>query len=273
MPENIKVFGYCRISTDLQSNENQRPEIMRYAESKNLTVSDWIEVQASSRRSIADRRIYELLNTLKRNDHLIIVEISRLGRSIFEGVDIIKQLRDRGVTIHSIRDAIITSGQNSNAQGDLIISMQLYFAQTERDRIRERTLSSLQRKKEELALIGGKLGHPDLDSLHRQNKIKNREFVEKMRPIFNYFYSLGMRQERMVRTLNANNVRNIRGNAFNLKQVQRIIKYMSEEIEGVERNNSYQFMTPPPEIQYVYKGFRDEERLVSVRGGIGREEL
>jgi Site-specific recombinases, DNA invertase Pin homologs len=262
MPENITVLGYCRISSDVQNNANQRPQIIEYAERNNLTVTDWIDVQISSGRNIQDRRISEVLNTLGRGDHLITVEISRLGRSIFEGVDIIRQLRNKGVTIHCIRDGIVTNGENSNPQGDLMISMQLFFSEQERQRIKERTRASLQRKKVELALVGEKLGHPDLDTLHRQNKIKNREFVERMRPIFSYFYSLGMRQGRMVKTLNANGVKNIRGNAFNLKQVQRIIKYLSEEIEGVERNNNYRFMVPPPEIQYIYSGFRDAERLV-----------
>jgi DNA invertase Pin-like site-specific DNA recombinase len=50
-----KIFGYCRVSTGLQTTENQRKEILDYAYSKNLKVDTIIEVTISSRKNSIDR--------------------------------------------------------------------------------------------------------------------------------------------------------------------------------------------------------------------------
>lgn len=37
------IYGYVRVSTDTQTVENQRFEIMRFCKKQNLTVDGWIE--------------------------------------------------------------------------------------------------------------------------------------------------------------------------------------------------------------------------------------
>ena len=38
----MTVYGYIRVSTDKQTTENQRFEIERYLENKNLAIDVWI---------------------------------------------------------------------------------------------------------------------------------------------------------------------------------------------------------------------------------------
>ena len=36
-------YGYIRVSTDKQTVENQRFEIIEYSKSQNITINNWIE--------------------------------------------------------------------------------------------------------------------------------------------------------------------------------------------------------------------------------------
>ena len=49
-----KIIGYTRVSTDIQTTENQRLLILDYAHKNNLTVSDIIEVTTSSKKNRKD---------------------------------------------------------------------------------------------------------------------------------------------------------------------------------------------------------------------------
>ena len=60
-----KTIAYLRVSTDQQDLENQRMEIKAYADSKNLEINKWIQVEMSSRKNLRDRRISELVGSLK----------------------------------------------------------------------------------------------------------------------------------------------------------------------------------------------------------------
>lgn len=45
-----KIYGYARVSTCVQTTDNQRKEILDYAHSKKLSVEKIVEVEASSRK-------------------------------------------------------------------------------------------------------------------------------------------------------------------------------------------------------------------------------
>jgi len=96
-----KTIAYLRISTDQQDLESQRLEIENYAESKNLPIDEWIQVEISSRKNMRDRRISELIKMVRRGDRLIVSELSRLARSMRETHNIVHDLSKRKVEIAS----------------------------------------------------------------------------------------------------------------------------------------------------------------------------
>lgn len=214
-----KVIGYCRVSTDTQDNANQKPMIEAYAENNGLTITGWIEVEEGSRKSEYDRRINEVMAVLGRKDHLLVVELSRLGRSMFEGVKIIDQLRKQGVTVHGIRDGVVTNGK-SDAKSDFIISTQFFFAQTERERISERTKAALARKKAE----GVQLGNPRLEELHAKQAAEIGAHAEGLRNRLTEMVGQGMSQRAILAQLNEEGVKTIRGNAWSLPYLQATLK-------------------------------------------------
>ena len=86
-----KILGYLRVSTDKQEINNQRLEILNYAQRERMTIDDFIEKTISSRKTPKDRRIVELLEILHSGDTLIVTELSRIGRSTSEVIDIINE--------------------------------------------------------------------------------------------------------------------------------------------------------------------------------------
>jgi DNA invertase Pin-like site-specific DNA recombinase len=76
------IYGYIRVSTDKQTTENQRYEILKFAHEKNLHVDRWIEETISATKRLSDRKLGALLTTMREDDILIVTELSRLGRSL-----------------------------------------------------------------------------------------------------------------------------------------------------------------------------------------------
>ena len=86
------VLGYIRTSMADQSKEGQKSLIARYVVERKMIVDEWIEVEVSSRKSAEKRKITELLDKVSAQDTVIVSELSRLGRSIKEVLQIIEEL-------------------------------------------------------------------------------------------------------------------------------------------------------------------------------------
>jgi hypothetical protein len=91
------IYGYIRVSTDKQTTDNQRFEILKYADEKKLTIDEWIEETVSATRRLSDRKLGALLTRMQKNDILIVSELSRLGRSLMEVMSILHTLMEKGV--------------------------------------------------------------------------------------------------------------------------------------------------------------------------------
>jgi DNA invertase Pin-like site-specific DNA recombinase len=154
----MKVLGYIRVSTERQDINNQRMEILdEYGRKHDLKIKDFIEIEISSHNDKKQRRIEELLEKLSAGDILIISELSRLGRSTAEVIDIVNELIRLGISLVAIKQNLqIKEGKKMDMQTKVIVTMFSLFAELERDIISERTRQALQAKK----AGGKKLGKP-----------------------------------------------------------------------------------------------------------------
>ena len=153
----MKVLGYIRVSTERQDINNQRMEILEYGRKHDLKIKDFIEIEISSHKDKKQRRIEELLEKLSAGDILIISELSRLGRSTAEVIDIVNELIRLGISLVAIKQNLqIKEGKKMDMQTKVIVTMFSLFAELERDIISERTRQALQAKK----AGGKKLGKP-----------------------------------------------------------------------------------------------------------------
>jgi DNA invertase Pin-like site-specific DNA recombinase len=94
-----KVLAYLRTSTDKQDLNNQKLEIMEYARQNGLHIEDFIAIAISSQRNRYERRIDELLGKLDPGDTLLVTELSRLGRSTGQVINLIDELVNNGICI------------------------------------------------------------------------------------------------------------------------------------------------------------------------------
>ena len=148
-----KTIAYMRVSTSKQDVENQELELLRYASAQGIAIDTWFKIEMSSRKSMKDRRIDELLDGLSEGDTLIVSELSRLGRSLSQIVAIIDRLIETGVSFISVKQ-----GMNLNGKHDITskTTMTLFalMAEIERDLISERTKMGVARAKASGKLVG-----------------------------------------------------------------------------------------------------------------------
>lgn len=146
-------YGYIRVSTDRQTLENQRFEIMRFCSQEHLTIDGWIQETISGTKSADKRKLGKLLGKVKKDDLIVCAEISRLGRNMFMIMDILNTCLEKECRVWTIKEGY--------RLGEDIQSKVLAFAfgiaaEIERELISERTREALARKKAE----GKQLGRP-----------------------------------------------------------------------------------------------------------------
>ena len=147
------VYGYIRVSTNKQTIENQRFEIVKYAERTNLIIDEWIEETISGTISPKKRNLGKLISKTKKGDIIICSEISRLGRSMFMIMSILNTLMENEVLVYTVKEGY-KLGQD--LQSKVLAFAFSISAEIERTLISERTTEALKRKKAE----GIKLGRP-----------------------------------------------------------------------------------------------------------------
>ncbi len=98
------IYGCVRVSTDKQTTENQRFEILEFAKTQNITVDKWIEETISGTQSLKKRELGYLLKHLKAGDILIASELSRLGRNLLQIMSILHYCMEIEAKIWTIKD-------------------------------------------------------------------------------------------------------------------------------------------------------------------------
>jgi putative DNA-invertase from lambdoid prophage Rac len=147
------IYGYIRVSTDKQTTENQRFEILKYAHEKHLRVNKWIEETISATKHLSQRKLGTLLQTMHEDDILIVTELSRLGRSLLEVMSILHTLMGKEVKVFTTKERYELGNNISSKVLAFAFSLS---AEIERSMISSRTKEALARKKSE----GKRLGRP-----------------------------------------------------------------------------------------------------------------
>lgn len=160
-----------RVSTDKQDLQKQEHLLLKYAHQHDLHIDSFIKVEVSSTKDISKRRIAELLQQLGKGDVLLVAELSRLGRNMFEVINIINQLSDNGVDVVFVRQPELST---AGAHRKLLLAIYSYFAEAEREFISLRTRQGLAAARATGKLIGRPKGSRDknraLDSFRDQIK-------------------------------------------------------------------------------------------------------
>jgi len=147
------TYTYVRVSTDKQETENQKYEILRYANDRKLGNVEILEETVSGRKSWKERQLGKLVEKIQKGDILIVTELSRLGRSMLEIMEILSILLRKGTEIHIVKSQQILKDDLQSKVFAMAFSI---AAEIERELISQRTREALQRRKAE----GKPLGRP-----------------------------------------------------------------------------------------------------------------
>lgn len=148
------VYAYLRVSTDAQDAANQKRGVSEYCAARQWPVA-YVEDTASGKKPWREREVGRLLDRMQRGDVLVVAEISRLGRSTLQVLELMAYAGERGLSIHVVKGSMVLDG---SAQSKMFATMHALFAEIERDFIVARTREALQRRKAEGLPMGRPTG-------------------------------------------------------------------------------------------------------------------
>jgi DNA invertase Pin-like site-specific DNA recombinase len=146
-----KVRAYIRVSTNRQDVENQKLEILKVSNESGLGKVEFVEETVSGRKSWRERKLAGVIDELGQGDVLIVAELSRLGRSMLEIMEILSLFAQRQVKVYASKGNWRLDG---SMQSKIIAMVLAMASEIERDLISQRTRAALATKK----AAGVKLG-------------------------------------------------------------------------------------------------------------------
>ena len=151
-----KVAIYARVSTSAQTCENQLTELRAVADRAGYQiVSEFVDEGISGSKGRSDRPALDRMLkecTKRRFDLVMCWDISRLGRSVQNLIEIMNELQSLRVDLFFLQQGMDTS----TASGRMMFSVFGALAEYERELIRERVISGQARAK----AAGVKFGRP-----------------------------------------------------------------------------------------------------------------
>ena len=142
-----------RVSTDRQEIQNQKLGILEYCNNRAMSPLTFIEDTVSGKKPWQEREIGTLLKQAHEGDHLIVAEVSRLGRSTLQVLEILEQASSKKISVHIAKNHMLIDG---SMQSTIVATILGLAAQIEREFISARTKEALSHLKSQ----GIKLGRP-----------------------------------------------------------------------------------------------------------------
>jgi DNA invertase Pin-like site-specific DNA recombinase len=153
MVKSSQTVAYLRVSTTDQDLQKNKFDILHLANERNLGKVAWVEEQVSGQVSWKKRKIAQILAELQTGDSLIVSELSRLGRSMLECMEILSIASQKQINIYAVKG---NWQLDQSIQSKIIAMAFAMAAEIERDLISQRTKEALMARKQ----AGIKLGRP-----------------------------------------------------------------------------------------------------------------
>jgi DNA invertase Pin-like site-specific DNA recombinase len=104
MDKNPKVFSYLRVSTEAQSTQKNKMRIRAFANEKGFPPVEFWEEKITGRKPWRERKIKDLIDKMNKGDKLVLPEISRLGRSSLEIMEMLSVLKNKGADVYDLKN-------------------------------------------------------------------------------------------------------------------------------------------------------------------------
>lgn len=161
----IKTIAYLRVSTIDQDLEKNKDEILRLANDKDLGKVIFIEEKISGKVSWKKRKIGDIVKKLGNGDNLIISELSRLGRSMLECMEILSIANEKNINVYAVKG---NWSLDNSIQSKIVALAYSMASEIERDLISQRTKEALKARSDS----GKPLGRPKGTGKSKLDKYK-----------------------------------------------------------------------------------------------------
>ncbi|PON13922.1 resolvase [Candidatus Entotheonella serta] len=148
-----QTIGYLRVSTRDQDSEKNKDDILMLAHRQGLGPVQFVEEQASGKLPWHKRQIANVLETLRKDDTLIVSELFQLGRNMLECTEILSLVIQESIRVHAVKGNWQLGGSIQSKITAMAFAM---AAEIEYDLISQRTKEALHARK----AAGVKLGRP-----------------------------------------------------------------------------------------------------------------
>lgn len=98
-----QTFAYLRVSKLDQDMEKNKMDILKLAHAEQLGHVQFVEEKISGKVSWRKRQIANILETAQPGDSIIVSELSRLGRSMLECIEILSIATEKGLHIYAVK--------------------------------------------------------------------------------------------------------------------------------------------------------------------------
>src|SRR5688572_19159735 len=98
-----KTIAYLRVSTIDQDIEKNKAAILTLSNQKVLRHVQVVEEKVSGKISWRQREVADILDTAQRGDNIMVSELSRLGRSMLECMEILSIATQKGINIYAVK--------------------------------------------------------------------------------------------------------------------------------------------------------------------------
>ncbi|WP_121627702.1 recombinase family protein [Poseidonibacter antarcticus] len=221
----MPIYSYMRLSTDedKQSNsfEIQSQAITTYAKANGLEPIVKTFKDTKSGAKLEQRLgLMELLNTIKKDDKVIVQKIDRLSRDVLQMGWIRTELARKGCELVIID----TKNDNNDPMANLMEQIVTAFADYERQMIKSRIQATMDLKKSKGEKLGGAIpfGFDVIEQDKKKVLFKN-DVEQKVVASIKRYKSKGLSLGAIAKKLNERGITTKNGKEFQSMQVKRIL--------------------------------------------------
>lgn len=142
-----------RVSTTEQDLQKDKASILHLANERDLGKVHFVEEKISGTISWKKRKIFQIIQDLQKDDNLIVSELSRIGRSMLEIMQVLQTALEKGIHVYAVKGSW---NLDDSIQSKIVAVVFSMAAEIERDLISRRTIEALNARK----AAGVKLGRP-----------------------------------------------------------------------------------------------------------------
>lgn len=149
------IVAYLRVSTNLQDLDTQRLAILRWAKQNGIIIDEFIE-DIGSGADMTRPGFRELMERVEAGTvkTIVVVELSRLARSLRTIVSLVYRALEKDVVIVSLRENWLTEALQNEMLRPVIISMFGTLYELERKLISERVKAGMEKAKAQGKHVG-----------------------------------------------------------------------------------------------------------------------